>query len=423
MLDNLKEWWQGLSDKNKQNSKSILVVLVVSIVGYIFLGGINNKNVNDSKLIEDSEIDLSAAKGDYSIEESWVEKSELKLEEIQDQLEEQLAENEKIIEEMDQLNLRLDLLLEDGSNSDIKREIDKIKNQIGINKPTNSNVVGDSNNDPFLQAGGYETRSSNSNNTKYYESNDEEYDITSSQIELVYHNASESDKNSCKPPICLPAYSYAAGILISTADVVTGVNSQANPKPILIKLITEAVSVKDPVSGKYVKTDLRECKVGGRITAELSSERGNVVLDKMVCADKNGGTIETEIEGYVADLSKHGISGKVVRREGDLVSKSFLAGMIGGIGSGLSAKLQQGISFQDGFTSTDDMSSEDILLQGIGSGIEQSSMTVEQYLIKRAEQYQPTIETSPGKLIEVVFISKAYLDGRDNSNQQSDVQN
>ena len=50
--------------------------------------------------------------------------------------------------------------------------------------------------------------------------------------------------------------------------------------------------------------------------------------------------------------------------------------------------------------------------QGVGEGIKKSSDNVADYLIKRAEQYQPVVSIASGKEVELVFVSGTYLDGR-----------
>ena len=78
-----------------------------------------------------------------------------------------------------------------------------------------------------------------------------------------------------------------------------------------------------------------------RPMATLSSEKVYVRFRTMTCAGPEPGTvIETEVAGFVAGSGKTGVRGPVVSREGALVEKAFLAGMISGVGQGVAQAFQ-----------------------------------------------------------------------------------
>ena len=231
------------------------------------------------------------------------------------------------------------------------------------------------------------------------------------QIAIINFNDVD-EKKSFDLANYLPAGSYARAILISAVDASVGLNSQSNPRQALFRIISDAKSAigDDNVP---LTSNIKGCVVTGAASGDLSSERAYVRLLKMTCQDQ-GRAIETDIEGYAADSSdgKTGIAGTVVSREGYLITKSFLAGIVSGIGSGLSAKYQSGVTYSDSFTTTDDVTSKQIIGQGVGEGIENASNTLAEYLINRAEQYQPVVSIASGKEIELVFMSGTFLDGR-----------
>src|SRR3546814_5883973 len=74
--------------------------------------------------------------------------------------------------------------------------------------------------------------------------------------------------------------------------------------------------------------------------------------------------------------------------------QAFCAGLVGGIGRGFSANSN---SFLSGTTTIvngerQKLSTGDIAKGGIGEGVSQAGDMLSQYLIERAEQYQPVIE-------------------------------
>ena len=54
----------------------------------------------------------------------------------------------------------------------------------------------------------------------------------------------------------------------------------------------------------------------------------------------------------------------------------------------------------------------DIGRAGLGAGARTTGQKVADYLIRRAEQYQPVIQLQAGTRVTVVFIEGAWLDGR-----------
>ncbi|MCY4478454.1 MAG: hypothetical protein OXB97_01000, partial [Rhodospirillales bacterium] len=55
---------------------------------------------------------------------------------------------------------------------------------------------------------------------------------------------------------------------------------------------------------------------------------------------------------------------------------------------------------------------DDIGRAGLGSGASSAGRKVADYLIRRAEQYQPVIQLQAGTRVTLVFIEGAWLDGR-----------
>lgn len=219
-----------------------------------------------------------------------------------------------------------------------------------------------------------------------------------------------SGKNVFKLSEYVPPGSYAKAMVISGADVSVGVNAQSNPIPAKLRIIGKAKTAA--VNGKVQEVDLRGCVITAAASGDLSSERGYMRLLKMSCSSDEGVVKVSNVEGYVAGVGKAGIRGEVISREGDFVMKSFLAGIASGIGSGISQKMSTPFSFSSGIATQGRSDVKDILGSGVGKGIESSSNSLSDYLIKRAEQYQPVISLPAGMEVEVVFSEGVYLDGR-----------
>ena len=145
---------------------------------------------------------------------------------------------------------------------------------------------------------------------------------------------------------------------------------------------------------------------------ELSSEKVYIKLSKMTCATNDNEVTEVSVKGYVAALGSSGVRGRVIMREGALIRNSFLAGAFGGVGSAFSQSLAPPLTFGGGTTTQQSISAKDAGKRGLGTGLGNASDRLSEYLIKRAEQYQPVITIPSGIDVEVVFLEGLYLDGR-----------
>jgi len=210
----------------------------------------------------------------------------------------------------------------------------------------------------------------------------------------------------------IPAGSYAPAEVISGVDAAVGVNTQADPRPILFRITGEAVSAA--LGDTKQTADIEGCTVTGAAYGDLSSEKVYARLQTMTCTRKSGFVFETAVQGYMAGNGKAGVRGTVVSREGDLITRSFLAGAIGGIGGAASQSLEP--TTIDITTSTDTAANtqttqplSDILKSGIGQGLDDAGSKVSDYLIERAEQYQPVVILQADTKVELVFIKGVDL--------------
>ena len=212
----------------------------------------------------------------------------------------------------------------------------------------------------------------------------------------------------------VPPNAYARAHVLVGVDMSTGVMLSADPKPVLLRITGPAYSVLE--GGNALDVDLTGCLVNGAAHAELSSERVYVKLQKITCDRGDGVVAESPVQGYIAQLGKVGVRGRVVSREGDIVSKALIAGVVGGFGRGISRNTDQILSggVTGGATTiigNERLSAGEIAAGGLGEGLSTAADTVSDYLIDRAEQYQPVIEMPTGIDVEIVFLNGFYTRG------------
>jgi conjugal transfer pilus assembly protein TraB len=210
-------------------------------------------------------------------------------------------------------------------------------------------------------------------------------------------------------PDYLPPNSYAPATVIVGVDASAGVSSQTDPLPVVLRITGPARSVMQ--NGRVLTTRLTGCVVNGSARGDLSSEKVYVKLAKMTCDQPGGRVAVSEVKGFISFAGKSGVRGRVVSREGSLVSQALLAGIIGGFGRGFSANAN---SIFTGTTTDSDgnrtkLSAGDILGGGLGQGAGDAADTVSKYLIERAEQYQPVVEMPTGITVDIVFLDGVYV--------------
>ena len=135
-------------------------------------------------------------------------------------------------------------------------------------------------------------------------------------------------------PDFLPPNSYAPARVIVGVDASAGVSSQTDPLPVVLRITGPARSVVQ--NGKLLETNIQGCVVNGAARGDLSAEKVYVKLQKMTCDQPGGRVAVSEVKGFISFAGKTGVRGRVVSREGSLISQALLAGVVGGFGRGFS---------------------------------------------------------------------------------------
>ena len=208
----------------------------------------------------------------------------------------------------------------------------------------------------------------------------------------------------------LPAGAHAEAVVLAGVDASAGVSSQGDPRPVLMRITGPAWTAAE--DGIALAVDVDGCTVTGAAHGDLSSERVYVRFRTMTCAGPDPGTVtETEVAGFVAGSGKTGVRGPVVSREGDLVERAFLAGMASGVGQGVAQAFQpQAVATGSG-AAVANTTLADIGRAGLGAGASGAGQKVSDYMIRRAEQYQPVVQLQAGTKVTLVFLEGARIGG------------
>jgi hypothetical protein len=201
----------------------------------------------------------------------------------------------------------------------------------------------------------------------------------------------------------VPAGSFVKAVLLSGLDVSAGVSASQEPRPVLMRVM-DAGSLPN-----NLKSQLTGCRLIGAAVGDVSSERAYIRLERLSCVQNEEFT-DFPVFGYVSGTDgKVGIRGRVVMKDAAVVSRAFLSGFLGGLSDSAANGLTE--SSVSPLGQVNSIAAGDVLKYGGYEGASSAMDLYADYLIKRAEQYQPVIEVSAGTPVDVVFHKGFYLEG------------
>ena len=218
--------------------------------------------------------------------------------------------------------------------------------------------------------------------------------------------AAEAGKLSAQNTDNFLPVSFTRGVLLGGLDAPTGGQSQTNPHPVLIRLSDNSV-----LPNRY-RAEYRECFVVAAGYGDISSERAYLRTESLSCVRADGTALEVKIQGSVyGEDGKVGMRGRLITKQGQMLANALFAGVVSGIGQGISTSNTSYSSSALGSVAT--TSGNDALKAGVGSGVGKALDRLAQYYIKLAEQTFPIIEIDAGREIDVVLTKGVRIDAAD----------
>ena len=197
--------------------------------------------------------------------------------------------------------------------------------------------------------------------------------------------------------------SFTRGTLLGGLDAPTGGQSQNNPQPVLIRLSDNSV-LPNHLRGQY-----KDCFVIAAGYGDISSERAYLRTENLSCVHPSGDALEVRIQGSIfGEDGKVGMRGRLVTKQGQILANALLAGVVGGIGQGVSTSSSSYSTSVLGTVSN--ASGSDALRGGVGAGVGRALDRLAQYYIKLAENTFPVIEVDAGREIDVVITQGVRID-------------
>jgi conjugal transfer pilus assembly protein TraB len=227
--------------------------------------------------------------------------------------------------------------------------------------------------------------------------------VTLSTPAKAQEGGTDGGKSSQTLDTFLPV-SFTRGVLLGGLDAPTGGQSQTNPHPVLIRLSDNSV-----LPNRY-RAEYRECFVIAAGYGDISSERAYLRTESLSCVRADGTALEVRIQGSVyGEDGKVGMRGRLITKQGQMLANALLAGVVSGIGQGISTANTSYSTSALGSVAT--TTGSDALKAGLGSGVGKALDRLAQYYIKLAEQTFPIIEIDAGREIDVVLTKGVRIEG------------
>lgn len=205
--------------------------------------------------------------------------------------------------------------------------------------------------------------------------------------------------------VTIPAGSILSGVLVTGMDAPTGKQAQRDPFPSLLRIKSEAI-----LPNRF-RADFRECMLIAGGWGDLSSERAYMRAERISCVRNDGTVLEAPIEAYATgEDGKTGLRGRLVSKQGQLIARSLMAGLMEGAASAFDVRQVPSINitrgFQDGGETQapvyeqafDSNALQAAGARGAGSALER----IADYYLEMAENIFPVIEIDAMRNVDFI---------------------
>lgn len=194
----------------------------------------------------------------------------------------------------------------------------------------------------------------------------------------------------------LPAGAFAKAVMLSGLDAPTGGLAKTNPQPVLLRLLDHGT-----LPNRF-RSRIQECFVTAAGYGDLASERAYLRLEKLSCVLRSGEILEASLKGFVTgEDGKAGLRGRVVSKQGQMIAQALIAGVAGGIGSGVAQSFTSLSTNALGNVQSIDPGK--IAQYGVANGFASALDRISQWYLERANEIYPVLEVDAGRRVEVVL--------------------
>jgi conjugal transfer pilus assembly protein TraB len=389
--------------KNKQNRNLIIFVSVLTLflLGLYWLMDSNAPTSHEQKKIE--KVTFASSTDNINAQGVWMERA-------QNELKEQQRKTSELKQTVEQLKIIDQKRVEDNPQYQaLQQQVQALQKSFEGQLAKNTSGSEANHGQLFGTVPGAMTGQNIPNQNGVVPS--QSIGIDNDEIDLTPGEGTELPKKN--QDTFVPAGTFAEAIMLGAADASAGVNSQSKPVPMLFRLVA------DGTLPNHQKSHLKNCVAIGAVTGDISSERGEIRVERLSCTFPNGEIVEQVVEGTIFGMdAKNGVRGNPVWREGALLGRAAVAGSLSGFANGVSQSYTTNSISPLGATQTVDNGA--IFKNGLASGASNAMEKLAEYNIRRAEQYHPVIQITAGQPVDIVFLKGFFLDGKNRGDSDQD---
>jgi conjugal transfer pilus assembly protein TraB len=241
-------------------------------------------------------------------------------------------------------------------------------------------------------------------------------------INVILNSVPYKKKNKVKKKrkptgFYIPAGAFTEGLLLNGLDAPASMKGKSNPYPTLIRLTNLSF-----LPNRY-RLSMKGCFVLAEGYGSLSSERVYLRTVDLSCIVKNGqGHISAPIKGYIVGAhGKVGLRGKVVTKQGAILAREFVAGLLQGFGSVVQQQSQMMSYSALGATST--INPSHIGESGIGQGLGTAAGELSKFYSKMASSMMPVVVVGAGRKLTLVLTHGFYATFKKNVTYSKNLKN
>ncbi|MBN6739640.1 hypothetical protein JKG47_03675 [Acidithiobacillus sp. MC6.1] len=234
---------------------------------------------------------------------------------------------------------------------------------------------------------------------------------------LVANTVKVSSKNS----IYLPASTVLTGVTINGIDARTGPGAHGAPEIVDIRV------KKNAILPNGYRSNIENCEILASGYGSLESHRVYLRTNELSCVSRNGGVISAPVKGYIVGTDGIvGIKGTVISHQSSKLMKSFLAGLLSGIGGAGRPSTVGAMGINPNMGSMQSFQLPNPAMMGYSAasgGISTASGQLAQYYLREAEALQPVIQVNPGVSVTIILQYGTQIRLNGNTKRQIDKTN
>lgn len=196
------------------------------------------------------------------------------------------------------------------------------------------------------------------------------------------------------PKMYLPSGSIIQGVMLTGLDAPTGKGALKDPVPVLVRIQKEAILPN------HFRADVKECFALVAGQGDLASERAYLRSESISCVRKDKGVIDLSMRAYVVDTDgKAGLRGRLVSKQGSVLSKAILASFADGVSQAFKGNTQP--------IKLGDDANVDYGNAAYAGGIMGASSSLDRiskYYLDLADQLFPILEIDAGREVTLVLV-------------------